>query len=86
MTTMKNGLLAGLVWMLAMPALAALSVTTTALPQATERTAYETVLAASGGKTPYTWSAVGDGYTETLQSNGFYTTGWAQGWQGDDEC
>ena len=35
---------------------AAVSITTTSLPSATQSTAYSTTLTASGGTTPYTWS------------------------------
>jgi hypothetical protein len=64
-----------------------LAITTSVLPEAMAGVAYETVLAASGGKTPYAWSVLGGGeYQETSAPNSFAATGTAQGWSGDDSC
>jgi len=62
-----------------------LEITTSALPAATEETAFSTLLQASGGTEPYSW-AVKTVYAESSESSTFAETGTAQNWHADDSA
>lgn len=64
-----------------------LSITTSALPEATEMGAYSARLEVTGGVAPYSWSCLGAGYSVTTNTTStFAETGTAQGWHADDDC